>query len=82
MKVMCIKPFIDTQEGMENAPRPEVGDEDVVLRVFKGYGHVYYILERFGEDNGYRVDHFAAVPDATADEMEEEQQFIYEPFSC
>lgn len=81
-KVICVKPFTDTQQGMENAPRPEVGDVDVVSNVFKGYGYTYYILERFAEDNGYRVDHFATIPDATAEEMQEEEDFIYEPLSC
>lgn len=67
---------------MENAPRPEIGDEDVVLRTHKSYQRIYYILERFGNDNGYRADHFATLPDTTADEMAEEEQFIHEPFSC
>lgn len=70
-KVMCIKPFTDTQQGMENAPRPEVGDEDIVARAEEQYHHVYYILERFGDDKGYRADHFATLPENTADEMEE-----------
>jgi hypothetical protein len=69
-----VKPFITAQEGMENEPRPEVGDEDVVLRKHEQARHVYYILERFGEDNGYRSDHFATLPDSTADEMREEER--------
>lgn len=80
-KVMCIKQFTNTQEGMENAPRPEVGDTDIVDRVEERYHHAYYVLERFGKDNGYRADHFAILPGTTADEMEEEQ-FIYDQFSC
>lgn len=68
-KVMCIKAFTDTQEGMENAPRPEVGDKDVVARVEEQYHRVYYILERFGIDKAYRSDHFATLPSQTADEM-------------
>lgn len=64
-----MKPFTTTQLGMENAPRPEVGDKDSVLMIWEGFGSVYYILERFGRDNAYRTDHFATLPDSSADEM-------------
>jgi hypothetical protein len=71
---MCIKQFTDTEQGMENAPRPEVGDEDLVLTIHRRCQKVYYILERFGKDKGYRTDHFATLPDSSADEMQEAEK--------
>lgn len=80
MRVLCVKPF-DVNEA-KGKPMPEVGDEDVVTEEAEIWGALYYGLVRFPSDLVYSAEHFATLPDQTADEMEEEEQFIYEPFSC
>lgn len=74
MRVICVTPIITSDAGFENHPRPEVGDNDIVTHVRphpSGDSDVYYSLERFGDRVGFKADHFATLPDATADEMAE-----------
>lgn len=87
MTVMCInhQRFGDTiPYGPED---PQIGDECTVLNICVGYDNdgdeaPCYELEGYGDDDYvYDQRNFAVLPDTTADEMEEEE-FIYDQFSC
>jgi hypothetical protein len=82
MRVMLVTPITLVKPDCRNAPRPEVGDIDIVTgeKMSPKMG-VFYSLERFGPDIFYWSELFATLPDETADEMQEEE-FIYEPLSC
>lgn len=71
MRVICIHPIIKPAKGKEQAPRPEVVDIDIVTLEFEQDGYHYYLLERFGDDNGFRVDRFAILPDQPEEVIEE-----------
>lgn len=73
MKVICVKPFKSPDHNCENDPEPKVGDIDIVVNSKVKYGNTFYKLERFS-GNAYRADHFATLPDSTADEMAEESR--------
>ncbi len=81
MIVICVEPFKSPDDNCENDPEPKVGDIDTVTGQIRMYGSVYYTLKGYSE-NAFKADHFATLPDATADEMAEEEQFIYDQFSC
>ena len=66
-KVMCIKDNWNPERGMESAPYPVVGDEDVVISVIDRNGASFYVLERFGWVAAYMTDHFATT-DSDIDE--------------
>jgi hypothetical protein len=68
MRVMCVIAF--TEPASLNKPRPEVGDEDIVTEVVEVFCLEYYELERFG-DLLYKAEHFAVLPDAPAEVVEE-----------
>lgn len=75
MKVICVKKFPPVDSLMRNPiPSPEVGDQDIVIDETIEFGHIFYSLERFGLNACYRSDYFAILPDATADEMQEEER--------
>lgn len=88
MRVMCITH--ENFHGIEreaNIPYPEIGETVTVIGegVFAGVVDCY-ILQEYKSPSwimewGYDKRNFAILPDKTADEIEEEQ-FIYEPFSC
>jgi hypothetical protein len=74
MQVMCVKQFENfCKVSFEPMQSPQVGDPDLVIEVIQAYGKVYYKLERFGTNNNYRADHFATLPEQSADEMAEEK---------
>ena len=76
MKVICVKPFKTNKCYFSGTilSVPDVGDEDIVIDVFETKYGVHYALERFGMDNLYNSEHFATLPDDTADEMQEAEQ--------
>lgn len=82
MKVICVKAITTKDAECDPNAHPEVGDTDSVIDDFMHNGDRYFSLERFGMEDGFMASHFATVPDTTADEMAEEEKFIYEPFSC
>lgn len=84
MRVICMNDKWVSMPCNESKPRPSVGDIDVVTNEEMDIeiGKVFYNLERFGLGCWYRSDMFAILPDNTADEMAEEEQFIYDQFSC
>jgi hypothetical protein len=76
MRVLCINENWISSAGLEGKPRPSVGDIDVVFNheYDEHIGKVFYQLERFGSERWYRCDMFAALPDSTADDMQEEEK--------
>lgn len=83
MRVMLIRKFIKPSLDSDvPPPKMEVGNIYNVLDVYSYYGVSFYKLVEFGSDYGFDAKHFATLPDATADEMAEEEQFIYDQFSC
>lgn len=72
MKVICVKPLGETccVSGYP-APRPEVGDIDLVTQTVSRIGRVWYKLARFPQNWCYEVENFAILPDISADEMSE-----------
>jgi hypothetical protein len=77
MKVLCISPIVSTDKGYEKAPRPEVGDIDAVIETIQVFnGSIYYSLERFGKDLGYRSDHFAPLSDIDETELVNEKETV------
>lgn len=73
MKVICILPITQPERGKENAPRPQVGDVDLVIGQKQIYGEWYYALNRFGYSNGYLSTHFATLPDQPEEVVEEQE---------
>lgn len=75
MKVICVKPLGETCCISGNpAPRPEVGDIDIVTVRVKRIGRKWYKLERFAQHWCYEVENFAILPDTSADEMSEAEK--------
>lgn len=64
-----MKPFNEPES--QGHPRPEVGDEDVVVGEKRALGKMYYKLERFEDKYNYKSDHFAILPDEPAEVIEE-----------
>jgi hypothetical protein len=73
MKVMCIQAF-EYYKGFEDIPLPVVTDVDEVTGIEEMYGYKFYELKRFGKEPLYRADHFAIIPDADADEIEDAEK--------
>jgi hypothetical protein len=67
MKVICVMPF-DAEES-KGKPHPEVGDEAVVTGEVEAFDSLYYTLATLPQTIIYDADHFATLPDDTADEM-------------
>ena len=76
MRLICINDNFLPAPGSEDKDRPKFLDEDIVTaeRYSYKYGGIYYNLQRFGDETWYGADHFATLPDQTADETEEERQ--------
>lgn len=70
MRVICVTPF--SAHTSKDKPRPEVGDEDTVIGGHNIMGVHFYKLGRFDNGFSYQADHFATLPDQTADEIESE----------
>lgn len=71
MKVICVSRIKDCEPGMEQAPRPEVGDIDEVIKTVCRYEQMYYILERFKMVAAYLSVHFAMLPDQPEEVIEQ-----------
>lgn len=82
MRVMCVQPIDNPSKDCISSPSPQVGDTVTVVDEFELFGQLFYVLAEYAQDEGFLADRFATLPDATADEMEEEEQFIYDQFSC
>lgn len=84
MRVMLVRRFTKPAIDNDHVPPPkmEVGDVYNVLDTYSYCGVSFYKLVEIGPDYGFDTKHFAVLPDQSADEMEEEEQFIHEPFSC
>lgn len=59
-----------------------VGNEYMVYNTMSFDDGVYYQLLGFHPGEIYHSDLFATLPGNTAEDMQEEEQFIYEPLSC
>jgi hypothetical protein len=82
MKVMCVQQLYSHPANTYNPPMPVVGSEYEVVDEVEENGYELYVLAGFPSDAGYVRSGFATLPDSTADEMQEEQQFIYDQLSC
>lgn len=51
-------------------------------RKVKGCSKTGWCIPSISERQGYALERFIPLPDATADDMQEEEEFIYELFSC
>lgn len=71
MRVICINDNWDASESAEGGPLPEFMGEYIILETHNYKGHTFYCLVEFGDFYLYHSDHFATLPDATADEMAE-----------
>lgn len=76
MQVICVQPIDSSARGLEDSPRPQVGDIDTVIATVDMGGQDYYRLVRF---TGllFRTDCFATLP--TEDQevaIEHEQESI------
>lgn len=74
VKVLCINN--DGWKIAENGipcTGPVAGDIDEVIQSFDEYNRHWYVLERF-PGNCFDAKNFAILPDATADEMQEEER--------
>jgi hypothetical protein len=83
MRVVCISDKWEAAPEAAHEPKPEIGDFDTVVKELKHdlYG-LFYELERF-PDVYYGADMFATLPDATAEDMQEEETAtIHEPVNC
>lgn len=81
-KVKCINDDWQAAPGLEEAPRPVFNQDYTIVETKMCDGVLSHILVEFGDEYGYKASHFAVLPDATADEMAEEEQFIYDQLSC
>lgn len=82
MHVMCLYQATEiVRHGLNDQGQVHVGSVYTVLEVKEYNGEDYYSLE---EVKGilFFSEMFAVLPDATADEMQEEELFIYDQFSC
>jgi hypothetical protein len=81
MKVVCINDNWVPDTGLENIPRPCIGDNDIVTEQVEEVGtdYIYYRLKRFGRP-WYLSSHFITLPESDADEVKEkDQQAIVNP---
>ncbi len=76
MRVICISDKWICALGKWKAARPAIGDIDLVIEEEKDKdtGMLYYRLERFGNESWFGACMFATLPDATADDMQEEEK--------
>lgn len=82
-KVMLMEPFPEyAVDGITPTPPMAVGDIFNAVDEYHSNGRVYYFLEEFGNDYGWRTTFFAVLPEQDAEEMQEQEQFIYDQFSC
>lgn len=85
-KLLCVKSpnGAEYSSGMQTDDFTTiyVGNEYEASGILEFEDGVYYKLVGFNPTEVYHSDLFATLPDNTADEMAEEEQFIYEPFSC
>lgn len=82
MKVICVQKLFSHPANTYNPPMPVVGSEYEVINEVHENGFDLYVLGGFPSDCGYVRSGFATLPNSTADEMEEEELFIYDQFSC
>lgn len=75
MKVICVKD-IKSVTKYKNVPCPEVGDEDEVTGIayHPTTGCAFFFLLGYSDQYAFSCDHFATLPDTTADEMQEAEQ--------
>lgn len=72
MTVVCINDNWVPDPDATGKPCPNIGDNDMVTDTIEKVGRAFYILERFGDKRGFLTSHFVDLPDATADEMQDE----------
>jgi hypothetical protein len=80
-KVICIEKCVQYSGDKPYWYSPEVGAVLEVVKAKTVYGRVFYDLDGYSEFL-YDARFFATLPDESADEMAEEEQFIYDQFSC
>jgi hypothetical protein len=69
---MLVTPITIIAKPCKNAPRPQVGDIDIVTEEKESVdGFKFYSLERFGKDLFYWSELFAILPEPSADDMAE-----------
>lgn len=73
MTVVCINDMWVRDVECEGKPFPVIGDKDTVVNIFEKYGNTYYLLERFGNEQGFLTTHFVELPDTPAEVIEEEE---------
>jgi hypothetical protein len=73
MTVVCINDRWVRDTECEGKPFPTMGDKDTVIDLFEKYGNTYYLLERFGSEQGFLTTHFVDVDDTPAEVIEEEE---------
>lgn len=70
MRVMLMEPFPETAvDNITPTPPIEVGNTYNAVDEYHANGRVYYFLEEFGNDYGWRTTFFATLPDDTAEEL-------------
>lgn len=67
MRVMCINDKWKGKPVEHGLKHPQVGDIDDVVDVIEGMGSSHYILRGYGDNRGFRCDHFATLPDEPAE---------------
>jgi hypothetical protein len=71
---MCIKDNLDASDSAKGGPMPVFMGEYTILETHDYKGRAFYALVEFGDFYLYYSDHFATLPDSTADEMQEESR--------
>jgi hypothetical protein len=73
-KVICTRSFPGfCQVTFQPISAPQILDEDVVIEVYEKFNATYYRLKKYPWEQCYRADHFATLPEASADEMQQEE---------
>ena len=76
MTVVCINDRWVRDIDCEGKPFPVIGDKDIVVDLFEKYGNTYYLLERFGTEQGFQTSHFVDLPDAEPSTVTEEETLL------
>jgi len=74
MKVICVISFdkVRAEAEAHGCPVPEVGSEYIVIATNGEEPDLYYQFVGFPDDCEYAAYAFSTLPEATADEMQEE----------
>jgi hypothetical protein len=72
---MLVTPITIIAEPCKNAPRPQVGDIDIVTEERESVdGFKFYSLDRFGKDLFYWSSLFSVLPDTSDKDMVEAEK--------